>query len=175
MSGGGGWGRKVAANNRIYLLLTDEWTRNWEGLKRGGGAGVYAGEVYGRGRSLRYSISQTMCVYMEISAEELLVAVLINQLYQACCCSRAQIWAIHFFFVEKRSYHRQLKLCKKDWVETSFLPPPHPHLTHLLQSFQQISWVKFRQKWTNFYGVSAFLKKQEQKQHWQVRIKPVSR
>ena len=25
---GGGWGRKVAANNRIYLLLTDEWTRN---------------------------------------------------------------------------------------------------------------------------------------------------
>ena len=153
---GGGWGRKVAANNRIYLLLTDEWTRNWEGLKRGGGAGVYAGEVYGRGRSLRYSISQTMCVYIEISAEELLVAVLINQLYQACCCSRAQIWAIHFFSWRRDPITDSLSSVKKiGWKPHSF-PPPHPHLTHLLQSFQQISWVKFRQKWTNFYGVSAF-------------------
>ena len=126
--GGGRWGRKVAANNRIYLLLTDEWTRNWEGLKRGGGAGVYAGEVYGRGRSLRYCISQTMCVYIEISAEELLVAVLINQLYQACCCSRAQIWAIHFFSWRRDPITDSLSSVKKiGWKPHSFPPPPPPH------------------------------------------------
>ena len=62
--GGRGWGRKVAANNRIYLLFTDEWTCNWVGLKRGRGRGQeftlvkFTGGLL-RGRSLRYSISQT--------------------------------------------------------------------------------------------------------------------
>ena len=49
-------------------------------MKFTGGAGVYG-----------IALVRLILVYMEISAEEFLAAVLINQLYQACCCSRAQI------------------------------------------------------------------------------------
>ena len=49
-------------------------------MKFTGGARVYG-----------IALVRILFVYMEIPAEELLVAVLINQLYQACCCSRAQI------------------------------------------------------------------------------------
>ena len=63
------------------------------GLKEGGGEGQEFTRVKFTGGAGVYGIAlvRLLFVYMEISAEELLVAVLINQLYQACCCSRAQI------------------------------------------------------------------------------------
>ena len=49
-------------------------------MKFTGGAGVYG-----------IALVRLLFAYIEISAGELLVAVLINLLYQACCFNQAQI------------------------------------------------------------------------------------
>ena len=108
------------------------------GLKRGaqeftrvkftGGAGVYG-----------IALVRLLFAYIEISAGELLVAVLISLLYQACCFNQAQIWAPHFFSWRKDPITDRLSSVKKIGWKPHLSPPPH--LTHFLQSFQTLSWV----------------------------------
>ena len=61
------------------------------GLKRGGGQEFTRVKFTGEAGVYGIALVRLLFAYIEISAGELLVAVLINLLYQACCFNQAQI------------------------------------------------------------------------------------